>query len=101
MYTYLNIYICIRLTQSMIYLPLKVTQFHKSTLFIVPYKYLKLCSEDLILKNLILRTRSGGTAFITEHSWHLHSRQAEICLTEMICTPDVPASKGHLGGASP
>jgi len=52
-------------------------------------------------KNLILRTRSRGTAFITQYSWLLHFRQAEICLAEMICTTVVPASKGHLGGASP
>ena len=47
-------------------------------------------------KNLILRTRPCGTAFITQHSWLLHFRQAEICLVEMICTTVVPASKGHL-----
>jgi len=64
-------------------------------------KYLKSCSEDLILKNLILRTRSCGNAFITQHSGFLHFLQAEICLLEMICTTVVPASKGHVGGASP
>jgi len=52
-------------------------------------------------KNLILRTRPCGTAFITQHSWLLHFRQAEICLVEMICTTVVPALKGHLEGASP
>ena len=52
-------------------------------------------------ENLILRTRSCGTALITQHSWLLHFRQAEICLVEMICTSVVPASKGLLGGASP
>jgi len=52
-------------------------------------------------KNLILRTRPSNTAFITQHSWLLHFRQAEICLVEMICSTVVPASKGHLGGASP
>jgi len=52
-------------------------------------------------KNLILRTRPCGTTFITQHSWLHHFRQAEICLVEMICTTLVPASKGHLGGASP
>jgi len=67
----------------------------------VQYKYLKSCSEDFILKNLILRTRLCGTAFITQHSWLLHFCQAEICLVEMICTTVVPAAKGHLGGASP
>jgi len=70
-------------------------------LLIVQYKYLKSCSENFILENLTLRTRSCGTAFITQQSWLLYFRQAEICLVEMICTTVVPASKGHLGGASP
>jgi len=59
-------------------LPLQVIRFHKSILLIIQYKYLKSCSEDFILKNLILRTRSCGTAFITQHIWRVHFRQAEI-----------------------
>jgi len=90
-----------RPTQSIMYVALQVIRFHKSILLIVQCKYLKSCCEDFILKSLILRTRSCGTAFITQHSWLLHFRQAEICLVEMICTTGVPASKGHLGGASP
>ena len=86
-----------RPTPSIIYLPLQVIRFHKSILLIAQYKYLKSCSEDSILKNLILCV----TAFITQHSWLLHFRQAEICLLEIICTTVVPAPKGHLGGASP
>ena len=91
----------IRPTQSIIYVPLQVIRLHNNILLIVQYKNLKSCSEDFILKNLILRTRSCGTAFITQHSWLLHFRQAEICLVEIICTTVVPASKGHLEGASP
>ena len=34
--------------------PLQVIRFHKSMILIVPYKYLKSCSEDFIFKNLIL-----------------------------------------------
>ena len=83
------------------YIPLQVNRFHKSILLIVQYKYLKSRSENFVLKNLIFRTRSCGTAFITQHSWLLHFPQAEICLMEMIGTTVVPASKGHLGGASP
>jgi len=83
------------------HIPFHVNRFHKSTLPIVQYKCLKSCSEHFILKNLILRTRLCGTAFITQHGWLLHFRQAEICLVEIICTTVVPASKGHLGGASP
>ena len=78
-----------------------IIRFHKSILLIVQYKYIKSCAEDFILKNLILRTRSCGTAFITQHSWLVYFRQADICLVEIICTTVVPASKGHLGGASP
>jgi len=91
----------IRHTQSMLYVPLQVIRRHKSILLIVQYKYLQSCSENFILKNLVLRTRSCGTAFITQHCWLLHFRQAEIFLVEIICTTAVPASKGHLGGASP
>jgi len=81
--------------------PFQVNRFHKSILLIVQYKYLKSCSEDFVLKNQTLRARSCCTAFITQHNWLLHFRQAEICLMEMICTAVVPASKGQLGGASP
>jgi len=78
-----------------------INRFQKSILLIVQYKYLKSCSEDFILKNPILRTRSCGTALITQHSWLFHFHQAEICLVEMICTGAVPAPKSHLGGARP
>jgi len=91
----------LRPTQSIIYVPSQVNRFQKIILVIVKYKYLESCSGDFVLKNLVLRTRSCGTAFITQHSWLLHFRQAEICLVEMICTKVVPASKGQLGGASP
>jgi len=57
------------LTQSIIYVPLQVIIFYKSILLIVQYNYLKSCSEDFLVKNLILRIRSCGTAFITQHSW--------------------------------
>jgi len=82
-----------RPTQSIIYVPLQVIRFQKSNLLILPYKYLKSCSEDFMLKNLILRTKSCGTAFITQHSWLLYFRQAEICLVKMICATFVPARK--------
>jgi len=52
-------------------------------------------------KNLIVRTRPCGNAFINQNSWLIHFHETEICLFEMICTTVVPASKGHLGGASP
>jgi len=48
-------------TQSMIYVPILVIRFQESILLIVQYKYLESCSEDFIVQNLILRTRSCGT----------------------------------------
>jgi len=51
---------------SMIYVPLLVNRFQKSTLLIVQYKHLNSCSGEFILQNLILRTISCGTGFITE-----------------------------------
>jgi len=91
----------IRPTQSNFYVPLQVDRFQKSILLIVQYTYLKSCSGDFILQNLILRTKSCGNGFITEHSWLLHFHLTEICRAEMFCATVVPALKGHLGGASP
>jgi len=50
--------------QCIIYVPLLVNIFQQSILLIVQYKYLKSCSVDLILQNLLLNTRSCDTAFI-------------------------------------
>jgi len=54
------------------YVPLQVNRFQKNILLIVQYKYLKSCSGDFILQNLILHTRSCGTDFITQSSWVCH-----------------------------
>ena len=59
-------YTCIRPTQSIMYVPLQVNRFRKIVLLIVQYKYLRSCSGDFILQNLILCTRSCGTGFITQ-----------------------------------
>jgi len=90
-----------RPTQWKIYIPLLVNRFQEIILLIAQYKYLKSCSEDFILQNLILRTRSCGTAYITQHSWLFHFRQTEICRVEIMCTSGVPVPKRHFGGASP
>ena len=58
---------------SMIYDPLLVNRFQKSALLIVQYKHLKSCSGEFILQNLILRTISCGTGFITEPSSFPHN----------------------------
>ena len=47
-------------------------RFQKSILLIVEYKYLKSCSGDFVLQNLILHTRSCVTGFITQSSWVFH-----------------------------
>jgi len=51
----------IRPTQSIMYVPLLVNRFGKIIFVIVQYKYLKSCSEDFMLRDLILRTRLCGT----------------------------------------
>ena len=88
-----------RPTQCTIYVPLQVNRFQKFILVIVQYKYLKSCSADFILQNLILRTKPCGTGFIIQLGLSFppdhHGR------VEMLCTTVVPAPKGHLGGASP
>jgi len=67
-----------RPTQSIMYVPLQVNRSQKSILLIVQYKYLKSCSRDFILKNLILRTRSCGIGFITQSSWGFHFHQTTV-----------------------
>ena len=65
-------------------------------------QYLKSCSGDFILQNLILRTRLCGTGYITQHSHCVLDFQlTEICHTEMICIGGVPGLKRHFGGAGP
>jgi len=62
----------LRPTQSIIYVPSQVNRFQKIILVIVKYKYLESCSGDFTLQNLILRTRSCDTGFITQSSWVFH-----------------------------
>jgi len=59
----------------MMHVPLQVNRFQKSILFIVQYKYLK---EIFMVQNLILRTRSCGTGFITQSSLVLHFHQTTL-----------------------
>ena len=68
----------IRPTQSIIHVPLQVNRFQKSILLILENKCLKSCSEDFILQNHILRTRTCGTGFITQSSWSFHFRQISM-----------------------
>jgi len=56
-----------RPNQSLMF-PYYVNRFQKGISIIVQYKYLKSCSGDFILQNLILRTRSCGSGFITPSS---------------------------------
>ena len=66
-YVFTCIYIYIRPTQSMIHVPLLVNRFQKSVLLIIWYKYLKSCTKNFMLQDLILRTRLCGTGFIHQH----------------------------------
>jgi len=93
----------IRLTQSILYVPLQVNRFQKIILVIVQYKYFwNHIPEIFILQNLILRTRSCVTGFITQSSWFFHFHLTTlVSLKWFVCTTVVPVSKGHLGGASP
>jgi len=58
-------------TQSIIYVPLLVYVFHKSIWLIVQsrVKYLKSCSKDFKVQDLILRTSVCGTGFVPQHCW--------------------------------
>ena len=60
-----------RPTQSIIYMPLLVCVFQKSSLLIVQYnfEYVKCCSKDFTLQNLILSTGLCSTGFIPQHCW--------------------------------
>ena len=82
----------------MIYVSLQVNRFQKSVLLIDQYKYLTSCFEDLILQNLILRTRLCGTACITQPSWLLHFHPTKMVGQKCFVTLEVPETKGHLGG---
>ena len=67
-----------RPTQSIMYVPLQVNRFQESILLIVQYRYLDPVPGDFILQNLILRTRSCGTGFITQSRWGFHFHRTTI-----------------------
>jgi len=82
------------------YVPLQVKIFQKSILLIVQYKYLKSCSRDFILQNLILRTRSCGTGFITQSSWVFHFRQTTLVWWKCFVPQLYQFRRGISGGAA-
>ena len=67
----------LRPTQSVMYVPLQANRFAESVLLIVQYRYLKSCSGDFILQNLILCTRSCVIGFITQSGWVVHFHLTE------------------------
>jgi len=81
----------------MVYVPLLVNRFQKSVLLIVQYKYLKFCSGDFILQNLILRTISCGTGFITEPSWLLHFQPTKMVGRKCFVPPRYQLQRGISG----
>jgi len=48
--------VAVRPTKPTIYVPLLVKMFQKRILLILQYTYLKSCSEDVMLKDLIFHT---------------------------------------------
>jgi len=80
------------------YVPLLVNRFQKCILLIVQYRYSKSCSGDFILQNLILRTRSCGTDFITQSSWVFHFHLTTIVRWKCFAPPLYQFRRGILGG---
>jgi len=85
-------------TQSIMYVPLQVNRFQKSILRIVQYKYLKSYSRDFILQNLILRTRSCGSGFITLSNWVFHFQQTTLVRWKCFVPQLYQFRRGILGG---
>lgn len=79
--------------------PWLVNRFQKSTLRTIQYKYLKSCSDDLIVQNLILRTRSYSTDVITQSSWLFHLAGINMIVRKCFCTNQVPATKWQISRA--
>jgi len=89
----------IRPAQSIMYVPLQVNGFQKSVLLIVQYKYLKSSSGDLfILQNLILRTRSCGTGFITQFIWFFHFHLTTLAMRKCFVPQLYQFRRGISGG---
>jgi len=63
-------------------------------LHIVQYKYLKSCSEDCVLQDLILRTRLCGTSVISQDCWVADFRLINIVLYQS----DTRSQRGKLAG---
>jgi len=73
-----------RLTQSIMYVPLqRYIDLRKVFYLSFSTNIENLVLEILIFQNLILRTRSCDTGFITQSSWGFHFHKVEICLVEM------------------
>jgi len=91
----------LRLTQSIMYVPLQVNRFKKIILLIVQYQYLKSCSRrfyfpesdsphKIILYDVYYSTQLS--------CWFSPDR---ICQLEMISIGGVPVLKRHFGWAGP
>ena len=91
----------VRPTQSIIRVTLLVNRFQKSILLIVQYKYLKFCSRDLNLQNMILRTRSCSNGFITQSSWIFQFHPTIMVRWKCFVPQFYQFRRGIWGGASP
>jgi len=80
------------------YVPLLVCVFHKSILLIVQYKYLKCYSKDLMLQNLILRTRLCSIRFFPQHCCVLDFRLINMIRRKYFVPGLYQLRKGKLAG---
>jgi len=80
------------------YAPLQVNRFRKSVLLIVQYKYLKSCSGNFYSPELILRTRSCGTGFITQSRWCFHFRLTTLVMWKCFVPQLYQFPRGISGG---
>jgi len=85
----------------MIYVPLLVNRFQKKCFTYRSVQILKVLSGDLILQNLILRTISCGTGFITEPSWLPHFQPTTNVGWKCFVLLRFQLQRGILGGTSP
>jgi len=83
---------------NQMHIPLLVNRFQKSILLIVQHKFLKSCSGLSFLQNLILRTRSCGTGFISQSSWAFHFHLTTMVRWKCFVPPLYQFRRGISGG---
>ena len=97
------VYVCVcvlayRLTQSMIYVPLLSNSLQKSILLSVRYNFLKSCSEDFILQDLLIRTRWWSTGLISQHCWVVDFHLINMIIRKCVVLVRYQCRKGISAG---